>query len=533
MKPLDKALMAAAGNVTAAGPSNPWDLAYCEYQYDTDKLWDVSSGRFVRNPLHGQEANPWGLWFKPDGTKMYIIGTSGDDVNEYNLTTAWDVSTMSFLQKESVVANTVTVTGITFKPDGTKMYTTCRSNDAVQEYDLSTAWDVSTLSYNQSFSVVSQDTAPRDVRFKPDGLKMYVVGDTGNDINEYTLTTAWDVSTASYNQNFSVAGQESTPYSLFFKTDGTRMYVCGAAGDDINEYDLSTAWDISTASYSTRLALSQYTSAPTALYFKSDGTGVYILSPSSDNVIQYSLGVSGFLVRTQETNPTGLWFKPDGTKMYVTGSASDNLNEYNLSTAWDVDTASYSQAFSFAAQEATPEGIFFKSDGLKLYMIGRTGDDVYEYNLSTAWDVSTASYDQSYALPAGRPEGLFFKSDGTKMYVVDANLDDVREYSLSTAWDVSTASYSQALSISGQDGAGTSIFFKSDGTEMYILGYGNDSAYQYSLSTAWDISTASYSKSLSIIEQENLPRAFYFKPDGTQMFLVGPANDDVLVYNFS
>ena len=67
------------------------------------------------------------------------------------------------------------------------------------------------------------------VEFKPDGTKMYVTGSTGDDVNEYDLSTPWDVSTASYNQNFSVAAQETTPTAVRFKPDGTKMYVTGSA----------------------------------------------------------------------------------------------------------------------------------------------------------------------------------------------------------------------------------------------------------------------------------------------------------------
>jgi hypothetical protein len=78
---------------------------------------------------------------------------------------------------------------------------------------------------------------------------MYVIGYTGDDVNEYDLGTAWDITTASYLQNFSVSAQEITPQGVFFKPDGTKMYVVGSVGDDVNEYDLSTAWDITTSSY--------------------------------------------------------------------------------------------------------------------------------------------------------------------------------------------------------------------------------------------------------------------------------------------
>ena len=54
--------------------------------------------------------------------------------------------------------------------------------------------DLSAASYdNVSFSVASQETVPRDVAFKDDGTKMFLIGQTGDDVNEYALSTAWDI----------------------------------------------------------------------------------------------------------------------------------------------------------------------------------------------------------------------------------------------------------------------------------------------------------------------------------------------------
>jgi len=253
------------------------------------------------------------------------------------------------------------------------------------------AWDVSTAVYSQRFSVAAQETSPRWVFFKPDGLKMYVVGTTGDDVNQYYLSTAWDISTASYLQTFSISAQDGNPTGVFFKPDGAKMYVLGADGDDVNQYYLSTAWDISTAVYSQR-----------------------------------------FSVAAQETNPRGIFFKPDGLKMYIVGWSGDDVNEYDLSTAWDISTASYLQNFSVAAQETDPQSVFFKPDGLKMYIVGWSGDDVNEYDLSTAWDVTSASYLQNFSVAAQEttPSGVFFKPDGTKMYVIGSVGDDINEYNL-------------------------------------------------------------------------------------------------------
>jgi len=86
-----------------------------------------------------------------------------------------------------------------------------------------------------------------DVSQNLDGTKMFVVGDAGDDINEYTLSTAFDVSTAFFVDSFSVAAQETLPTGLAFSSDGAKMFVVGIIGDDVNEYTLTTPFDVSTA----------------------------------------------------------------------------------------------------------------------------------------------------------------------------------------------------------------------------------------------------------------------------------------------
>jgi DNA-binding beta-propeller fold protein YncE len=494
-----------------------------------------------------QEIVPQGIFFKPDGTKMYVIGSTGDDVNEYDLSTAWDVSSATYLQNFSVAAQETFPTGIFFKPDGTKMYVIGLSGRDVNEYDLSTAWDVSSASYLQNFSVAAQEETPTGIFFKPDGLKMYVIGNNGDDVNEYDLSTAWDVSSATYLQNFSVAAQEAGPTGIFFKPDGTKMYVSGQLGQDVNEYDLSTAWDITSASYLQNFSVSAQESQPQGIFFKPDGLKMYVIGSSGDAVYSYTLSTAWdvsaasfdvptegyFSVAAQEIVPTGIFFKPDGTKMYVIGTSGRDVNEYDLSTAWDVSSSSYLQNFSVAAQETNPSGIFFKPDGTKMYVIGTTGDDVNEYDLSTAWDVSSASYLRNFSVADQEtaPSGVFFKPDGTKMYVIGNTGDNVNEYDLSTAWDVATASYLQNFSVAAQEAVPTGMFFKPDGLKMYVIGSSGDDVNEYDLSTAWDISTASYLQNFNVSAQETNPSGIFFKPDGTKMYVIGNTGDAVWQYS--
>jgi DNA-binding beta-propeller fold protein YncE len=523
MADLTGMMQAAAG--ADGGVSTPWEL--------TNATYNGSPINFFI--LRSQETDPQGVFFKPDGTKMYIVGSSGDAVYEYDLSSAWDVSSASFLQSFSVATQETIPQGVFFKPDGTKMYIVGSSGDDVNEYNLSSAWDISTASYLQNFSVASQDINPTGLFFKPDGTKMYVVGDNGQDINEYNLSSAWDISSASYLQSFSVSAQEQSPRTVFFKSDGTKMYVAGDVNDTVYEYNLSSAWNISTASYLQSFSLSAQEGSISGIFFKSDGTKMYGVGLFNDTIYQYDLSsawnistasftyptTNYFNVSAQELSSEGLFFKPDGTKMYIVGSSGDEVNEYDLSSAWDISSASFLQNFSVAAQEANPRGVFFKPDGTKMYIVGSSGDDVNEYDLSSAWDISTASYLQNFSISAQEtvPQGLFFKPDGTKMYIIGSSGDDVNEYNLSSAWDISSASYVQNFSVVSQTSSPSDLFLRENGLQMFIIG--SSSVFQYNLSSAWDISTASYVQNFSVAGQELNDSGLFFKSDGTIMYVTG------------
>jgi len=255
--------------------------------------------------------------------------------------------------------------------------------------------------------------------------------------------------------------------------------------------------------------------------------------------VGYDLGAAvydskSFSVASQDTSPSALYFKPDGTKMYVLGDAGDDVNEYTLSTAWDVSTATYSQNFNVNAQETSPQGLFFKPDGTKMYVVGAVSDAVSEYNLSTAWSVNTASYNQNLNVTSqtASPQGLSFKSDGTKMYVV--GLGSIYQYSLSTGFDLSTASYdSVTLDVSPENSASRDIYFSAGGTTLVMVGQSSpQSVFKYTLSTAWDLSTASYtSDSFYVGGQDTAPYGMTLKPDGTKMYVIGVITDTVYQYS--
>src|SRR6056300_1967655 len=241
-----------------------------------------------------------GIYLKDDGTKMYLVGYQNDAVLQYTLSTAYDVSTATYDSVSFSVTpegNTFP-SGLFFKPDGTKMYVLGYGNDTVFQYALSTAWDISTASYeSKSFNVNSQETQPTFVHMNDDGTKMYIVGFTNNTFYQYTLSTAYDVSTASY-ETFYDPSEATSPKNLAFLANGSVMIIADNTNDSLYQYSLSTAYDISTASYDSKsFSLASQDSQPNGMYITSDGN-LYIAGGAKNTVFQYSLPYGSFSLGT-------------------------------------------------------------------------------------------------------------------------------------------------------------------------------------------------------------------------------------------
>jgi hypothetical protein len=219
----------------------------------------------------------------------------------------------------------------------------------------------------------------------------------------------------------------------------------------------------------------------------------------------------------------------------MVGGTNDSVYQYSLSTGFDLSTASYdSVSFSFSGQGTNPHDIAFNPAGTKMYMVGNTNVD--QYSLSTGFDLSTASYDSvSFGVQSqdADPLGIAFNTTGTKMYIVGYNAKTIFQYSLSTGFDLSTASYdSVSFSVVNQDSYPRSVKFNPAGTKMYIVGNTNDYVHQYSLSTGFDLSTASYdSVSFSVTSQDTGPLGIAFNPTGTKMYILGYTNKSVYQYS--
>lgn len=315
-------------------------------------------------------------------------GTNPGDSNLYGFykltegsgTTAYDYSSND---------RDATISGATFIADDETGYSL--SFDGVDDY-VSVADDH--IVVTQSPSLSSQDSGPVGVSFKTDGTKMYMMGNTTDDVFQYTLSTAWDPSTAVYDTvSFSCTGQDSSPTGFYVKPDGTKFYIVGFTNKKVFQYSM-TAWDLSTAAYETKEFAIAEDTTPRGITFNPTGSIMYIIGDTNNKIFQYALGTpwdittasyGGLFINTPSSGPTGLTFNSDGTVLFVSDDTGNAIYRMALSVAYDITSAVWAtgdQYLNVFGEDTTTEGLYLKSDGLQLFMAGLTNKKVYRYTLT-------------------------------------------------------------------------------------------------------------------------------------------------------
>ena len=261
---------------------------------------------------------PWGIFIGNSGTKMYI-SDGGGNVFQYSLSSPYNISSPTYDNIFKIVysPNNADAMGLYFSSDGTQMYVSSNISGIVSQWTLSTAWDLSTASSaGKSMNVSAFVSYGRGITFKPDGTRIYFVDQSG-DITQCNLSTAWDLSTFVYAGNAAVSGYN--PNGIELSDDGTRMYLTFGS-ERIVQYALSTAWDCRTGTSLGEVSFSGY-GGGTGLHLPSGSTSLYALSTSTDKAYKFS--TESF---------TTITFPSSVQNLASTTTLNENRNVYNFFT---------------------------------------------------------------------------------------------------------------------------------------------------------------------------------------------------------
>lgn len=256
--------------------------------------------------------------------------------------------------------------------------------------DVSSAGPWSGSNTTTELGVGTYETTPRGVFVSNDGLHLYTVGQSGDGVDQWDLSTAHDLSTAVHKTFRSVSSQELIVEDIFFKPDGTSFYIVGDFYDDIFQYNLGIPWDISTASYfgKNETGGSSTVQSPTGLTFSSDGVYAFVFSSYLRYMNRYTLStpwniLSAYLTQNQSSpwnsqitstgQDVGIAINPDGTRLVIIHSQGDEIEEYILSTPYYIAAnVLHNGNLSVSSDTTFPTGCCWAGDGRYFYVLGGT-----------------------------------------------------------------------------------------------------------------------------------------------------------------
>ena len=273
-----------------------------------------------------------------------------------------------------------------------------------QTYEVNNAIDSSTS------LTVGSGTHGSGISFNHDGTKMFKTDYENDQIHQWTLSTAFDptsksgsATSVSLDFNTGDASQGNWPVGHAWNSDGTKLFVANWDGVDeywIHSYDLSTAYDVSTIS---------------------------LVTPSESN--SYNTGLY---------NVKSLAVSSDGTKFYFLEDDARQVRQITFATAYDVSSSASSATLSISSNTTYPRSLAFSDNGKKLFVGDTSNEKIHQYNLTTAWDISSGvSYDGGITLTTTiDPFGIVFTHGGTKMLILDEAGETVDVHSLKSPFNL-------------------------------------------------------------------------------------------------
>lgn len=245
-------------------------------------------GDFTENPLGG-------LALFNDGEKIWVDrGGSTRRIVEYTLSPAGDITSAAFTANNLYYGSNVTnCVGLNLCNSGSNLVMGDSSDDYVWEYALTTPGSLTGGgSWRSKLTTGAQGTSLRGAVYNSDGTKLYVLKGNGEVIEQWSCSTAFNVSTATYDSVY-VTKPGAADYGISISADDRYLFV-GQRFYGSYKFEMSTPGDLSTATDSGDdfLYSSGENAVDGAIQVTSDGSGFYYIdwSSTSRKIHQYSLG---------------------------------------------------------------------------------------------------------------------------------------------------------------------------------------------------------------------------------------------------
>lgn len=265
--------------------------------------------------LTTMEGNPREVYITPSGDYLFIAGAAADMIQRLDMTTPFDIETGSGSTSQTIRAADLSnaagaafgtegnIRGLFFRRDGLKFYIVGTTLDNVACFNLSTAWDLSsTVTYDSQASTasfsgpdgISTILNVGQVFFKPDGSRFYIIEIQADCIIEYSIPSGeeWSLTNASQVGNATSLGAISSnllnPQSIYIDPTGVKVFIHTGTTNRLYELVMTTPWDLSTLALTNRDIDTDLTTNPTGVTFSEDSRFMYVVGSATDRLLRYS-----------------------------------------------------------------------------------------------------------------------------------------------------------------------------------------------------------------------------------------------------
>lgn len=475
----------------------------------------------------GAAASIKGYKLKPDGKVFWAVKNDGTLI-EYNIGTLNNLTTAATTGKSLSGCN-----GIDFSTDGKYLFRmSSAAANTIERLTLGTPWDISTVVsgslVSKAISGLPAGTAFYMLKMQSDGLGFVTCYTTFSSWYKCTMTTAWDISTASFSYNTTIpnsgvntdiTSDGKTWYWSYYGGSSTTVYVYAAvAGTAWDPRTLGTAITLTCADATYIQNSSSYYMSPlvnldgslTLLPAQMTTSTAYnrIATFNVDIALSKNIDISAFGLSSP---PTNAWLKMPTTSVTTSKTPTPLWTSKELELDGNVN--GYTSGIA-----ATTTSAVVGIDGTGVLS---TGDSVVLNGTTTV-----------------TLTGVTETSNGLVKQDLGNAVDYIKYSGKTVETGTSTDKYQYNDVFAQQH-----IRFSNDGVYFYVFG-GNTSSqgvgvYQYTMSTPWDISTATFkgvfkpSSSLSYYNSGYPSQSgFDINPNGTSFIIVWSADYQSKIYQY-
>jgi hypothetical protein len=191
----------------------------------------------------------------PDGSRILMMKNQGYELYTFELSEPFNIEGAGSNTREYCDITDITTTARAIAYANNKLFVVDGTR-AVYQFSIDESFSASSISYDNVSATFSQiGMSCTSMRFSADGTYLFLADQSSNDvIYRYTLSTPWDITTASYDHNTTISsGLGNDMTSISFTEDGTKLITLNrfSGVKTTRSYTLSTPWDLTTVGSAT------------------------------------------------------------------------------------------------------------------------------------------------------------------------------------------------------------------------------------------------------------------------------------------